>query len=99
MWRTHVLCGISALWPLTIVPYDLLAYDFGTLAACASLGALLPDLDAAESKIKHLNVGGIKPFAVAARIVHRTDQHRGFLHSLRGLALMMMFRSYAILLD
>jgi membrane-bound metal-dependent hydrolase YbcI (DUF457 family) len=51
------------------------------------LGALLPDLDASHSKIKHLKLLGtqFKPFLLPALIVNRTDRHRGLLHSLWGL--------------
>ncbi|MBV9467704.1 MAG: metal-dependent hydrolase [Abitibacteriaceae bacterium] len=90
MWRTHLLYGINALWVLTLIPADLLACDFGSLAACAALGALLPDLDAAESKVKHLQIISIKPFFPVAEVVHRSDRHRGLLHSLLGLGLVMI---------
>lgn len=88
-WTTHTLFGISTLWLLAPLPPELLGYDLGTLAACASLGALLPDLDASESKIKHLKLPGtqFKPFLLPAQIVHRSDQHRGLLHSLWGLGI------------
>ncbi len=78
-WPTHALIGINSLWLLAPLPPDLLGYDWGTLAACAALGALLPDLDASESKIKHLKIPGtqFKPFLLPAQVVHRTDQHRG----------------------
>ncbi len=71
----------------------------GTLAACAVLGALLPDLDASESKIKHLKILGtnFKPFLLPAQVVHRTDQHRGLLHSVRGIG-MITFVSAPLLL-
>lgn len=71
---------------------ELLLYDFGTLSACAVLGALLPDLDASESKIKHLKILGtnFKPFLLPAQVVHRTDQHRGLLHSLWGLGMAIL---------
>jgi membrane-bound metal-dependent hydrolase YbcI (DUF457 family) len=88
-WSTHALAGISSLWLLKVLPADSLGYDFGTLAAFATLGSLLPDLDAAESKIKHLKLLGtdIKPFFVPAQMVHSTDQHRGLLHSVAGLGM------------
>jgi membrane-bound metal-dependent hydrolase YbcI (DUF457 family) len=89
MWRTHALFGISALWLLSPVPADVLGYDMGTLAAVAAMGALLPDLDASESKIKHLKLLGtqFKPFLLPAPVVHRSEQHRGLLHSLAGLCM------------
>jgi hypothetical protein len=45
-WPTHTIFGISTLWLLMPFPSDFIGYDFGTLAAFAALGALLPDLDA-----------------------------------------------------
>lgn len=88
-WPTHALLGISTLWLLAPLPSEVLGYDLGTLAACAALGALLPDLDASQSKIKHLKLAGtqFKPFLLPAQIVHRSDQHRGLLHSLWGLGM------------
>jgi membrane-bound metal-dependent hydrolase YbcI (DUF457 family) len=88
-WTTHTLFGISALWLLAPLPPEVLGYDFGTLAACAALGALLPDLDASDSKIKHLRLLGtqFKPFLLPAQIIHRSDQHRGLLHSLWGIGM------------
>lgn len=73
-WPTHTLLGINTLWLLAPLPPELLAYDFGVLAACAALGALLPDLDASESKIKHLKVPGtkLKLFLLPAQVVKRT---------------------------
>jgi inner membrane protein len=86
-WRTYALLGISSLWLMAPVPAEVLGYDVGTLAAVAALGALLPDLDASESSIKHLKVLGtqFKSFLVPAQVVHASEQHRGLLHSLAGL--------------
>lgn len=55
-WPTHTLLGVNMLWLLTPLPPESIGYNFGTLAACAALGALLPDLDAPQSKIKHLKL-------------------------------------------
>lgn len=88
-WPTHILFGISSLWLLTALPPNWIGYDWGTLAALAALGALLPDLDASESKIKHLRIPNtqFKPFMLPSQVVSRTDQHRGLLHSLWGLGM------------
>ncbi len=88
-WSTHSLFGVNAVWllvPLLPVVPDA---NIGVLCAVAALGSLLPDLDASESKIKHLKLPGaeFKPFLLAAVVVSRTDQHRGLLHSLCGLGL------------
>ena len=92
-WPTHALLGINSLWLLAPIPLELVGYDFGTLAACAVLGSLLPDLNASESKIKHLKLLGtaFKPFLLPARIVSWTDQHRGLLHSFWGLGMTTVF--------
>src|SRR5690348_665061 len=83
-WHTHVLFGISTLWLLSPLPQSP-SIDFGVLSACAAFGALLPDLDASESKIKHLRIGDMELFALPAQVLHQTLGHRGFLHSLWGL--------------
>lgn len=93
MWRTHVLCGINALWLLAPLPPEILQANMGILAAAAALGAPMPDLDASESKIKHLTIPStqFKPFLLPALMVSKTDQHRGLLHSLTGLGMMALF--------
>ncbi len=58
-WPTHAFFGVSALWILAPLPPEIMRYDFGTLAAFAAFGALLPDLDASESKLKHLKLLGL----------------------------------------
>jgi inner membrane protein len=60
------------------------------LIVAAMAGALLPDLDAAESKLKHLSVAGIKPFYLPALVIHRQLGHRGLAHSLAGLAIVSL---------
>jgi hypothetical protein len=57
-WPTHAFLGISTLWLLAPLPPEVIGCDFGTLATFAAFGALLPDLDASESKIKHLKLLG-----------------------------------------
>ena len=91
-WPTHTLFGISTLWLLAPLPPEILHADFGVLVAAAALGALLPDLDATESKIKHLKIPNtqIKPFMIPALVVSRSDQHRGLLHSFAGLGVMAL---------
>lgn len=91
-WRTHALVGVTSLWLLEIVPHAIdpnaATGNIGLLAAVAALGALLPDLDAADSKVKHLSLGGgVAPFALPALVLHRAFGHRGLLHSAMGLAL------------
>jgi len=91
-WSTHALIGINTLWlvealPPALDPFSVATFNIGVLAACAAFGALLPDLDAAQSKIKYLGVNGIQPFYWPAQVLHRHLGHRGVLHSLIGLGL------------
>ena len=67
-WPTHILFDISTLWLLALLPTEWMGYDFGTLAAVAAFGTLLPDLDASESEIKHLKTSKtqFKPFFLPA---------------------------------
>lgn len=92
MGRTHLLLGVNSVWLLTLVPgaVGTFAPDMhnpGLLAGTAALGALLPDLDAAQSTIKFLRLGGrFQPFLLPAEVLHQAFGHRGVLHSLLGLA-------------
>ena len=82
MGRTHALAGVASLWCLQVVPSLIQPELLAPLGVLAALGALLPDLDAAQSQIKHLSVAGIKPFAPLSLLLNRTFGHRGLLHSL-----------------
>ena len=91
-WRTHALVGVNSLWLLGIVPqsvgFSSDAGNIGLLAAAAAFGALLPDLDAQQSRIKHLSPGwGFEPFFLPSVLLHQAFGHRGLLHSALGLAL------------
>ena len=87
MWRTHTLFGVASLWLLAPVPGLLTGDTLGPLAMFAAFGALLPDLDASESKIRSLAVGGVRPFVPVSILIHRMWGHRGLLHSPLGLVL------------
>ncbi len=84
MGRTHALLG--ALTAGALLPSgspDRLALWM----ALGAFGALLPDLDASESKIKRLSLAGITPFAPLSVGLNRRFGHRGALHSLFGWAI------------
>ena len=83
MGRTHALAGVASLWVLQSVS-SLTPDTLAPLTIFAALGALLPDLDAAQSQIKYLSFGGLTPFAPLSVLVNRTLGHRGVLHSLVG---------------
>ena len=84
-WRTHVLAGLNSLWLIQVISPTAVAELLPTLALAATLGALLPDLDAARSKLRYWQIAGIEPFLVPSRTLHRTLGHRGAMHSLTGL--------------
>lgn len=86
LWRTHVLAGIASLWWMQAIPDSFTGTNLGLLSALAVLGALLPDLDATESKVKHISVASVQPFAPVSVLMNRSYRHRGSLHSLGGLA-------------
>ena len=84
MGRTHALTGVASLWLLQAFP-SLLAPELLTpMAALSAFGALLPDLDASQSQIKHLSIAGVTPFAPLAILLNRALGHRGLLHSALG---------------
>ncbi len=85
MWRTHILFGINSLWLIDPLIHTSSSTNIGVLAAIAAYGALLPDLDAAESKIKSISVSGIRPFAPISSLIYNSWGHRGPLHSWLGL--------------
>lgn len=86
-WRTHILAGASSLWLLNALPGGITPDLFPLCLCLAAFGALLPDLDANESKIKHLAVAGIQPFALPAQAIYQQFGHRGFFHSSSALVL------------
>lgn len=91
-WRTHALVGVNSLWLLGVVPQAISSRsgvnNVGRLAVAAAFGALLPDLDAQQSRIKHLSPGwGLEPFLLPSLLLHQAFGHRGMLHSAMGLAL------------
>jgi membrane-bound metal-dependent hydrolase YbcI (DUF457 family) len=88
-WRTHALTGVNSLWLLTVVPDGVTPSNVAWLSAVTAVGSLLLDLDAAASKLKHLRVGGMKPFALLSPSLHRALGHRGLLHSLVGLGIIV----------
>lgn len=83
-WRTHAAGGLASLWLLAPLPGVLTDNDLGALAAAAALGALLPDLDAADSKARRLALGGVRPLEPLGGALHGLFGHRDFLHSLPG---------------
>ena len=85
-WRTHLLVGVNALWVLAPLPNALAPDTVGLLALTAGVGALLPDLDAARSKVRSLDIRGVRPLVPLADALYHTFGHRGLLHSPVGWA-------------
>lgn len=84
MWHTHAAVGASTVWLLLPLLPQKDSSLVAVLMAFAVVGALVPDLDAIESKIKHIKVMGIKPLVPVSRAINREFGHRGLLHSLWG---------------
>ena len=84
MGRTHALAGVASLWCQQLFPSLLQPELLAPLSLLAALGALLPDLDASQSQIKHLSIAGVTPFAPLAILLNRALGHRGLLHSALG---------------
>ena len=81
-WRTHFLGGIAALW---ILPPGVGLDSLALAVLFAALGSLLPDIDARESKIASLQIGGVTWLKPAAHLAYRRLGHRGALHSIVAL--------------
>ncbi len=97
---THAVIGANVVWIPLVFGMTVQPWFVGV----GALAALLPDLDASESKIKHLTVGGyightrvrIKPFAPIAMIFSSIFGHRGPLHSLFALEVLSFGASFLI---
>jgi inner membrane protein len=80
--------GIASLWLLLpAMPSDALPLA----VVFASLGSLLPDLDARESKLSNARIGGVAPIKPLARALNRRLGHRGAMHSLLAALLVSAF--------
>jgi inner membrane protein len=113
MGRTHLLLGLNALWllegigsmALTMGMPAPLAVPLGNgerfvlCTGLATLGALLPDLDAASSLLQNASIKGVQPLVPLGQVLHRRYGHRGYLHSLSALARVGFLSSPLLLLD
>lgn len=83
MWHTHAALGAASVWLLTpFLPADPRATAVVTVFAVT--GAMVPDLDAVESKLKHVKLIGIKLLMPMSRAINHEFGHRGLVHSLWG---------------
>jgi membrane-bound metal-dependent hydrolase YbcI (DUF457 family) len=91
---THAAIGANVVWipsmlGLTVAPW---------LVVVGAFVALLPDLDASESRIKNLTIGGkiggaqigIRPLAPIAMVLSSLFGHRAALHSLLMVAVISL---------
>jgi membrane-bound metal-dependent hydrolase YbcI (DUF457 family) len=86
MWHTHAAMGDSVTWLLTPFLASGDAAFVSVLMVFCVIGALVPDLDAVESKIKHVKVMAIKPLVPLSQAINSEFGHRGLPHSLWGWA-------------
>jgi len=68
-WHTNMVSDIVSLWLLTLLPAGAITVNWGMLATCAAFEAVVPDLDAAESIIKHFKVVGVQLFLLPAPVL------------------------------
>lgn len=100
--KTHAAIGANIAWILSPMLGGVLSPEVFVLAV---FGALLTDIDAAESKIKRLEVGygkgkrriAIQPFYLPAVIIATFFRHRGFWHSLLA-NILVAFISFQVVL-
>lgn len=90
MGRTHLMLGAASLWLLRPLPDLVSTDDLAPMLALAAFGALLPDLDASSSTLRHLRIGGLTPFVPLSQVLHGRFGHRGALHSLWGLGVLAL---------
>lgn len=102
MGRTHALAGVASLWMLRMVPDALTPDHMLPLLTLAVFGALVPDLDAADSLLRRTSLLGITPLVPLSSLLHANFGHRGATHSLIGfvtavvLALPLAFAPLAL---
>lgn len=84
MGRTHALAGVVSLWMLRVVPNALTPDHTLPLLALSVFGALVPDLDAADSLLRRTSLFGITPLVPVSSLLHANFGHRGATHSLIG---------------
>lgn len=96
--RTHLVAGANAagwgLWLLTGMPASIWWIGLG------ALGGLFPDLDASDSLLQNADLRSgqrglrIQPLKLPGLVLNALFGHRGFLHSL--LALILLIAAFAL---
>jgi inner membrane protein len=88
-WATHAALALNSLWLLQAANSASVQNSIGILVVSAVFGGLLPDLDAVDSKLQRLPVltADVQPFGFLSSVIRQTSPHRGWMHSLRGLAI------------
>jgi len=90
MWHRHAAIGAVTGWMLLpFLPPDA-PTSVGMLVACAALGALAPDLDAAESNIMRIRLLGVTPVAPLCVAAHHvwgaSERHPDLYRAYTGFA-------------
>ena len=94
-WPTHIASSVL----FTAASLDAAGIPVSVpVLGIAALGGLAPDLDAHESKMKHLKIKWgrgknrmvIKPFYVASEIISFFFGHRGLMHSLLAVFILLV---------
>ncbi len=86
---THALGGaVAAAAFFLYIPFP---HHFSplALAAVGGFAALLPDMDNSESTIENITIAGFQPFNAPAWVIDKLFKHRGFLHSLLAVLLLI----------
>ena len=95
MWFTHFFIGLL----FTVWIFNLLNIDITLpILALAGIASIFPDLDASESKIKHLRIPlsakrksfSVTPFKPIGQALHLLLGHRRSMHSLLMLVLLLI---------
>ena len=76
---------------LGVLPIGLTSESIALAVVFATLGSLLPDLDARESKLSNVQIGGITIIKPLARALNRRLGHRGVMHSMMALLIVTLF--------
>lgn len=86
---------------LGALPVGITSEAFVLAIFFAILGSLLPDLDARESRLSNVQIGGVTPMKPLAHVLNRRLGHRGAMHSLMALVALSVLVALplALLLD
>jgi inner membrane protein len=103
-WRTHVAIGFL----LVMITFATNNYPLSWIVVLATfIGSLAPDLDASDAKIKHLHIrwgpgrrqkAPFVPLSLLSEACHALFGHRGVMHSLLAVIILLIAGSFIIIL-